>query len=197
LLRDWLQSDEENPSMVLLRRFIQAIDTARKDVKTELPLYVLNQLVTGLDLPKSVTGQPQEDELHAASAMALEVARRLGEDMAGPDAWRNIITDLDELRQGNDSLEESVSVLTVHGSKGLEFDYVFIVGVQGDIFPNLKFAEQDPVAMEAERRLFYVGMTRARKSLILSNHARDGIGTRKGPEKDGFIREIPSSLLEF
>ena len=196
LLRRWVESStDDKTSTGPLPSFLQAIDIARKSIETEEPLEVLTQLLDALDCPRAVSGEPEPDQLHAASALALEVARRQG-NAIGFDAWSNVLSELDEVRQGSDTFGDAVSVMTVHRSKGLEFGHVFIMGVQGDKFPNLQFAEKDPAIMEAERRLFYVGITRARTSLTLSNHARMIAGSRTGPEKDGFIREIPSYLLQ-
>jgi DNA helicase-2/ATP-dependent DNA helicase PcrA len=83
---------------------------------------------------------------------------------------------------------EAVSLLTLHAAKGLEFSSVTIVGCEEGLLPQLR-AEQD---LEEERRLFYVGMTRARRTLTLTWAARRGGGPRS-PSR--FLAELPTELL--
>jgi len=196
-LRDWATNpgEKDDPSLKSITDFLGAVDQARKAVLDATPLQILERLVDSIELPRTATGVTEHDALHSAVALALEIARRQG-PATGLESWRNAISELDELRQDNDSLDDAVSALTVHKSKGLEFKHVFMMGVQGDKFPNLKFAEMDPTSMEEERRLFYVGLTRAKHSLTISNHALYGAGNRKGVDKDGFISEIPNHLLD-
>ena len=197
ILRDLATAQGEvvDPSLESITYFLGVVDQARKSVLDATPRQVLECLVDSLELPRTATGQTDYDDLHTAVALALEIARRQG-PVVGLESWQSTISELDELRQDNDSLDDAVIAMTVHKSKGLEFDHVFIMGVQGDKFPNLKFAERDPTTMEEERRLFYVGLTRAKHSLSISNHALYGAGNRKGVNKDGFISEIPAHLVE-
>ena len=79
----------------------------------------------------------------------------------------DLIDTIDELRAlGSDDLSDAVTICTVHRAKGLEFDHVFLIGVQDDIFPNLKVTAD----LDEETRLFYVAITRAKRHLTLSNH---------------------------
>lgn len=78
----------------------------------------------------------------------------------------SLVADID----GMDSDEDRVTLMTLHGSKGLEFKVVFVTGLEEGLFPLSK-AAQDPQELEEERRLFYVGITRAEEILFLS-HAR-------------------------
>ena len=89
------------------------------------------------------------------------------------------------------------SLLTLHQSKGLEFPYVFIIGLENGILPDYRAKGQERV-MEEERRLFYVGLTRARKRVFLS-YARkraDSSGRVREREPSSFIEEIPENLIE-
>ena len=86
------------------------------------------------------------------------------------------------VRQGKTYTPDAVSLLTLHGSKGLEFPVVFLVGVQDGRIP-LRRADTD---REEERRLFYVGLTRAMDELILT-----GAG-----EPSAFLADIPPYALE-
>jgi len=75
-----------------------------------------------------------------------------------------LVSDQDEYDDG----EPKVSMMTVHAAKGLEFDNVFIMGLEDGVFPNQRSMTENPDALEEERRLFYVAITRARKRLFLS-----------------------------
>jgi DNA helicase-2/ATP-dependent DNA helicase PcrA len=68
----------------------------------------------------------------------------------------------------SDSHEQKVTLMTIHAAKGLEFPVVFMVGMEEGIFPNARVQDDGPAALEEERRLCYVGMTRARQELHLS-----------------------------
>lgn len=68
----------------------------------------------------------------------------------------------------SDSNEQKVTLMTIHAAKGLEFPVVFMVGMEEGIFPNARVQDDGPAALEEERRLCYVGMTRARQELHLS-----------------------------
>lgn len=91
---------------------------------------------------------------------------------------------------------EAVHMMTLHAAKGLEFNRVFIVGMEEGIFPTKLSLEQD-ARLEEERRLCYVGLTRARRNLVLS-HAdiRRQYGREEYHRPSRFIREIPSELME-
>ena len=86
--------------------------------------------------------------------------------------------------------------MTVHAAKGLEFDYVFVVGLEQDLFPHSGFGEADR-DQEEERRLFYVALTRAREKLFLSYaQTRMIYGNRQVNIPSEFIFDIDDSLLE-
>ncbi|HKN48326.1 MAG TPA: 3'-5' exonuclease, partial [Candidatus Polarisedimenticolia bacterium] len=88
-----------------------------------------------------------------------------------------------------------VNLMTLHSAKGLEFPVVFIAGLEEDLFPHVRSAES-PDDIEEERRLFYVGMTRAKERLILSRALmRRLFGEARTAEPSRFLREIPEPLL--
>jgi DNA helicase-2/ATP-dependent DNA helicase PcrA len=100
-------------------------------------------------------------------------------------------SDLDNLEEG----KTVVSLMTLHSSKGLEFPVVFLVGLEQGLFPNYR-SIQDPKALEEERRLCYVGITRAKERLYIS-HARERrlYGSREPAVRSQFLDEIPSELI--
>ena len=91
--------------------------------------------------------------------------------------------------------EDGVQLMTLHSAKGLEFPLVFLVGLEEGLFPNARSIEESG-RLEEERRLAYVGITRARQKLVLSHaearrlHGQDMFGM---PSR--FLREIPQALL--
>ncbi|MBD2136409.1 DNA helicase PcrA [Anabaena sp. FACHB-1237] len=100
-------------------------------------------------------------------------------------------SDLDNLKEG----QTAVSLMTLHASKGLEFPVVFLVGLEQGLFPGYR-SLQDPIALEEERRLCYVGITRAQERLYLS-YARERrlYGTREPAMRSQFLDELPEELL--
>lgn len=100
-------------------------------------------------------------------------------------------SDLDNLKEG----ETAVSLLTLHASKGLEFPVVFLVGMEQGLFPNYR-SMNDPTSLEEERRLCYVGITRAQERLYMS-HARERrlYGSREPAMRSQFLDELPEELL--
>jgi DNA helicase-2/ATP-dependent DNA helicase PcrA len=98
-----------------------------------------------------------------------------------------------------DNLEEEVtrvSLMTLHSSKGLEFPVVFLVGLEQGLFPNFRSLE-DPAALEEERRLCYVGITRAQERLFVS-YARERrlYGNREPASPSLFLAELPRELMQ-
>jgi DNA helicase-2/ATP-dependent DNA helicase PcrA len=103
-----------------------------------------------------------------------------------------LVTDVDQW----DRRAERVSLMTAHSAKGLEFPVVFLVGLEEGIFPHAASA-RDAAGVEEERRLFYVGMTRAMERLLLTcARERRRYGSRTFAVPSRFLREIPEALLE-
>ena len=93
---------------------------------------------------------------------------------------------------------ELISLMTVHGSKGLEYPYVFLIGVEENIFPSYKSLEVGPKAIEEERRLFYVAMTRAMKQLTITfAQGRMLWGSLKFNGPSQFLHEIPDKYYSW
>ncbi|QQD18230.1 DNA helicase II [Spongiibacter nanhainus] len=92
--------------------------------------------------------------------------------------------------------EDSVQLMTLHSAKGLEFPAVFIAGVEENLFPH-KMSIEDPSRLEEERRLAYVGITRAERKLFLSYaESRRLYGQENFNSLSRFVREIPSECID-
>ncbi len=106
-------------------------------------------------------------------------------------ASASLASDLDNLEQG----QEKVSLMTLHSAKGLEFPVVFLVGMEQGLFPHTRTLN-DPLSLEEERRLCYVGITRAQEQLFLT-HARERRlwGAREPAVASQFLYELPEELV--
>jgi DNA helicase-2/ATP-dependent DNA helicase PcrA len=103
-----------------------------------------------------------------------------------------LITSVDQLDPGADA----VTLMTLHNAKGLEYPVVYITGLEEGLFP-LSRAREQPETLEEERRLFYVGITRARKRLVLAHaDTRALYGGRDYRMPSRFLAEIPADTLE-
>jgi len=104
----------------------------------------------------------------------------------------SLVSEADEL----DEKKDVVTLITLHQAKGLEFPVVFIAGMEEGVFPHIKSFD-DPAEMEEERRLCYVGMTRAKRRLYLVRALRRSLmgGSNANPPSR-FLQDIPSHLIE-
>ncbi|MDX6232638.1 MAG: ATP-dependent helicase UvrD/PcrA [Nocardioidaceae bacterium] len=106
----------------------------------------------------------------------------------------SLVADTDDLPDDDSG---SVVLMTMHAAKGLEFPNVFILGLEDGVFPHLR-ALGDPAELEEERRLAYVGITRARERLYLTNAwSRTLFGSTQYNPPSRFLDEIPAQLLQM
>jgi len=96
-----------------------------------------------------------------------------------------------------DGQQDRVTLMTMHASKGLEFPVVFLVGLEQGLFPSYRSLD-DPAALEEERRLCYVGITRAKERLFLSHASERRLwgGMREPAVPSVFLSELPEQLLQ-
>ncbi len=134
---------------------------------------------------------PENQERVANIDEMVNVTREFDEQIAGGLSLfleqMALVSDVDTLKAGLDS----VVMMTLHAAKGLEFPYVFLCGMEEDVFPHLRAKENDS-EMQEERRLCYVGITRAQKKLHLTHARRRAIfGQTRYQRPSRFLREIP------
>lgn len=128
---------------------------------------------------KSFTSEPHEseEEMNKLDLFLAHAALEAGEGQA--DEW-----------------DDCVQLMTLHSVKGLEFPMIFMVGMEEGLFPHQRSSE-DPSKLEEERRLCYVGITRARQQLVIcSAETRRLYGSDSYNPSSRFIREIPAELME-
>jgi DNA helicase-2/ATP-dependent DNA helicase PcrA len=138
--------------------------------------------------PEALTRRENIEELINAAAEAVE----RGETAADFLDHAALVSDADQYDE-----KAQVSLLTIHNAKGLEFPAVFLAGMEEGLFPHSRSID-NPTAMEEERRLCYVGMTRAEKRLVLSWarwRRRFGGGEPQRSIASRFLKEVPGQLL--
>ncbi|MDP6667939.1 MAG: UvrD-helicase domain-containing protein, partial [Dehalococcoidia bacterium] len=108
-----------------------------------------------------------------------------------------LVSDVDSLQGGDDigAEDEAITLITLHQAKGLEYDAVFLVGLEEGLLPHSRSVD-DPTQLEEERRLLYVGMTRARKRLYMFRAFQRRFRGQSGAQMASrFLTEIPGSLV--
>lgn len=142
-----------------------------------------------------------EDQERLGNVRELVTLAQRYDEMSAEEGVE-VLLESASLASEQDSLTEEktgVKLLTIHASKGLEFDTVFVTGLEDGLFPSRRFDEASisREAAEEERRLFYVALTRARKKLFLT-HAmvRTIFGSRNGTVPSEFITDIDEEFLD-
>jgi DNA helicase-2/ATP-dependent DNA helicase PcrA len=182
-----------------LRRFGDLIEdfikTSSGMTVSELMDYILDRTgyVDELIAENTPDAQSRLENLKEMISAALEFEKRSpGAGLEDFLAELALISDVDEL----DEREEAVVLMTLHSAKGLEFPVVFLAGMDEGIFPHSRsILDEDEI--EEERRLCYVGITRARKMLYLTRAWQRNIyGNTSYYSASRFLNEIPQELLE-
>ena len=149
--------------------------------------------VKALEESKTEENQTRIENIRELEGAVSEFAK-LNPEGTLTDFLENValITDVDNLNETSGA----VTLMTLHSAKGLEFDAVFLVGMEEGVFP-LSRALFDETALEEERRLAYVGITRAKKKLYLSHaHTRMLYNARSANQLSRFVSEIPQRLIQ-
>ena len=187
-------------AVTTLRRFRDLIltlsDIAGREPVSDVLGKLLDQSGYLEDLRERHT---EEAEGRLANLMELVSAAR-DYEMRDPEPSLSGFVDrlslLSETDEEKGAPEARIWLMTLHAAKGLEFPVVFMVGMEEGLFPHVR-AQDDEDELEEERRLCYVGMTRAQTRLILTSAARRRVfGEYKASDPSRFLEEIPSALLE-
>ena len=184
-----------------IKDFANTILTLMKDVNGENPIQVSELIkkiindtgyLTELEAEDTVENQTRIENLMEFVSVAVEFEKEsetttLGEFLESI----SLVSDIDE----TDENEDSVTLMTLHSAKGLEFPVVFIPGLEEGIFPSYRSMDEDP-EVEEERRLCYVGITRAREQLYISaSSTRTLFGNTSYNKPSRFLKEIPEDLI--
>ena len=181
------------------REFVNTIEElrAKKDEMRVSELIKTTLKKTGymdaLKEEKTIESENRIENLEEFLTVAMEFEKEeVDNSLSNFLEGMTLSSDIDNV----DDTQESVTLMTLHSAKGLEFPVVFLVGMEEGIFPGYK-SIGDESALEEERRLCYVGITRAKENLFLScSKQRTTFGSTTHNMVSRFIEEIPEDLLE-
>ncbi len=147
------------------------------------------------EIENTVEAQSRMENIKELRSVAMEFEKQ-SEDTSLEEflAHISLVSDLDNLEEEQDY----VVLMTMHSAKGLEFPVVFIPGMEEGVFPGYRAITEGPEQLEEERRLCYVGITRAREKLYLSNaRFRTLFGNSSYNKPSRFLSEIPEELVDY
>ncbi|HAB65577.1 MAG TPA: DNA helicase Rep, partial [Pseudomonas sp.] len=189
-----------------LSRFKRYMDNLRMQCAQNDPIAALRSMVMDIDYETWVRGQTSSDKaadfrmgnvwfLIDALKNTLEKDEE-GEMTIEEAIAKLVLRDMLERQQEEEEGADGVQMMTLHASKGLEFPYVFILGMEEEILPHRSSIEADTI--EEERRLAYVGITRARQNLAMTFAAkRKQYGEIIECMPSRFLDELPQEDLEW
>ncbi|MEU9018720.1 DNA helicase PcrA [Actinomadura sp. NPDC048394] len=220
-----LRVPEDVPGMATrsinaVREFVLLLDELRAAAESSTPADLVVQILdrsgylAELQASKDPQDETRVENLRELEAVAREFEERLdGESAEGrlPDFLEQValVADADSIPGGakggpvppGEQPEETdqgvVTLMTLHTAKGLEFPVVFLTGMEDGVFPHLR-AMSNPKELEEERRLAYVGITRARQRLYLSRATmRSSWGAPQVNPPSRFLGEVPGTLIDW
>lgn len=187
-----------------VRSFRSLLAAIEQKTKTDKASEVIKYVITMSGMEKSFKDEDEQERLE--NVRELVTLGLKYDSYVQPEGIEKLLEEA-ALASDQDTLDEEkdkdkkpgVKLMTVHASKGLEFDYVFITGLEQDLFPHGRMNENvsTPESAEEERRLFYVALTRARKRLYLSRaNVRTIFGNKQVTLPSEFLSDIDDDLIE-
>ena len=197
--KDAAKYAELQRSAAKLKVFTDIIDNLRRHVDqellTEFMIRVMNETeyLNALKFEKTTESQTRVENLQEFLSIAQNYEQTNEQPTLGGFLEHiALFSDID----GYDEEQDSVVLMTLHAAKGLEFPVVFIVGAEEGVFPGYQ-SNLDSEEMEEERRLCYVGITRAKQKLFITHtDSRTIFGSTSRNRRSRFIEEIPHDLIE-
>lgn len=202
---DGVEPSNRNES---LKSFIGLIDSYRNAILSagKTKSSILNKLMEEIEYKHFLKLEnPENEQIAEWRYKSIETFIRMFSTWEKDDGneenslydYLNKITLHNHEQTDDEQKIHAVSVMTMHAAKGLEFDTVFLLGIEDHIIPHARTIEEHPEAIEEERRLFYVALTRARKLLYISScKVRKRNREFIHPEPSRFIAEISQHLLQ-
>lgn len=185
-----------------LKVFTEQILSWQNELKNNRKAVLLEHIIYDINYKSMLMEEfPDKPKMVDFKMRSLEFLRdRIARyEKANPDATLRDYLNLMSIagKENAESEEGKVNLMTMHASKGLEFDTVYLAGVEDNIIPSSRALEEDPKAIDEERRLFYVAITRARRELTISycEHRKNRMGEVHQVLPSRFLEEIPTTLF--
>ncbi len=198
------KENELSPAMQLkVDKFRILLKNIEKKCQKNKPSDIIKYILKESGLEKKLKEGTEDDQERLANIGELITLSMKYDGMESPRGIEKLLedaalaTDQDEIDSKKEQ-KNAVKLMTVHASKGLEFDYIFITGLEDTLFPSKRFDQKQTESQkEEERRLFYVALTRARKKLFLSySSVRSIFGSKQMNPPSEFIFDIDENLVE-
>ncbi len=194
-------------SLEKIRKFTELINELLQDIENLNAAALLETVMKKsgiryeLSLDKTAQGMSRfenvDELINAARDYEEEVHSETPNEMVSIRSYLENVSLLTDMDNEKEEDRNKLTLMTIHAAKGLEFDHVFVVGVEEGLFPGALSAESE-VELEEERRLFYVAITRARKFLTITyTGSRFRFGSLSYPVPSRFISDIDSEFLNW
>ncbi|MEI6420018.1 MAG: UvrD-helicase domain-containing protein [bacterium] len=184
-----------------VKEFYNLLERIREKISTDKPSEVVKFVIVETGLEKELMNGTEDDKERLENMRELATLATkynhfpVGEGMEKMIEEAALASDQDEMEEK----KNAARLMTVHSSKGLEFDYVFVVGLEEDLFPHQRMGgnRRTKAEDEEERRLFYVAITRARHKLYLCwAQIRTIFGSQQVNAPSQFIDDVAEEYLE-
>lgn len=203
-----LQSVVPKKGLERLREFEQWMTHVRNNCHNNDPVFAIKEMIEDINyegwlFQNASAPKVAENRMENVWTLIDSIRNMLNneedEDKDGEEKINDAIAKLvlqDLLdRQEEEDLTDRVQLMTLHASKGLEFPHVFLIGMEEELLPHRNSIEDNNI--EEERRLAYVGITRAQKTLALTlAQSRKQFGEKQGTTPSRFIEELPDEDIE-
>lgn len=184
--------------------FLMVLDLIKEKIENGRPSEVVKFIMKKTGYQEFLENGSDDDKERLENLKELVSIASRYDEFVSPLGVEKIITDAalmsdqDNLDFGDKDKKEGVRLMTVHAAKGLEFENVFIVGLEQGLFPHSGFGTNNADKEEEERRLFYVALTRAKEKLFLSfSITRTIFGGRQMNLPSKFLSDIPEHLMKL
>jgi len=203
-LSGWLESNKNSRMYQKVKAFSDLMDDLRQEANKINPVELIDQILKKIKYREYLFGKtiynPEaniEAESRWENVQELKTVAEKFASLPHEEALAefltevSLLTDIDEWNEAADA----ITLMTLHNAKGLEFKSVFIVGMEEGLFPHSR-SMLEPAELEEERRLCYVGMTRAMKQLyLIYSQSRMIFGSIQVNLRSRFLDEIPQDLI--
>ena len=181
-------------------QFVDLLDSINKAILSQKTSTVITFVLKNSGLEEFLENGDGEDKERLENLRELVSIATRYDHLISPEGTDKMLTDA-VLMSAQDSMEKkenSIRLMTVHASKGLEFKNVFVVGLEEGLFPHSGFGDRNKERDEEERRLFYVAITRAKEKLFLSfSVMRTIYGNKQINMPSRFLSDIPDHLYKM